>query len=220
MHFDYRVTRHRYAHMTRSMRLSLTSATHVSTTARRDTTHVVQSALRILLSHTHTHTHTHSSTLQSTKPGESPSSMPSLLDLPPELHAPIFELALTCETPLSLGDIYPDHHGETRHNNPHPHAPRSHTDRPANSASKPLPIFYASNAFAICLQPVCVEYIGERKGKTTRELVKKNHIRSQVAAASKQVIIISSSSSSSSSSMYAKVYVHSFRGHTHATIIP
>jgi hypothetical protein len=37
--------------------------------------------------------------------------MPSFLDIPPELRATIFELALAYETPLAISGIYPAYHG-------------------------------------------------------------------------------------------------------------
>jgi hypothetical protein len=92
--------------------------------------------------------------------------MPSLLTLPANLRATILELALTYDTPLSLNDIYPGYHGEgatatlTR-------AYLAPTQISRQLRRETLPLFYASNTFAICLQPVYVKYTGTRKGKRT-----------------------------------------------------
>ena len=90
--------------------------------------------------------------------------MPSLLDLPPELLATIFELALAHATPLSLHGIYPSYHGHgattalTR-----THLAPTQINRQLRREA--LPIFFRANTFAICLQPVCVKYMVQRKGK-------------------------------------------------------
>lgn len=102
--------------------------------------------------------------------------MPSLLDLPPKLRATIFELALTYETPLSLSGIYPDYHGQpaTTTTTTLTRAHLAPTQINRELRLEALPILYSSNTFAICLQPVCVKYIGERKGKL-REIFRRSY---------------------------------------------
>lgn len=99
--------------------------------------------------------------------------MPSLLDLFPELRATIFELALAYETPLSLSGIYPDYQGEAATTT----LTRTHlapTQINRELRLEALPVFFHSNTFAICLQPVCVKYLGERKGRL-REIFRKSY---------------------------------------------
>ena len=99
--------------------------------------------------------------------------MPSLLDLPPELRATIFGLALTCENPLSLSGIYPDYHGEGATTT----LTRTHlapTQINRQLRLEALPIFFRANTFAVCLQPVRVKYIGQRKGKP-REIFRRSY---------------------------------------------
>lgn len=84
-------------------------------------------------------------------------SMPTLLDLPPELRTAIHALALIHDSPLSIAGIYPDYHG------PGATTPltRTHlalTQVNAQLRAETLPIFYSANTFAICLQPVYVTY--------------------------------------------------------------
>jgi len=99
--------------------------------------------------------------------------MPSLLDLPPELRATIFELALAYETPLAISGIYPDYHGEAATTT----LTRTHlapTQMNRQLRLEALPTFFRANTFAICLQPVCVKYIGEQKGKL-REILRRSY---------------------------------------------
>ena len=90
--------------------------------------------------------------------------MPSLLDLPPELHTNIYTLALTHDSPISISGIYPAYHGHgattTLSRN---HLALTQTNRQLRLEA--LPIFYNSNTFTICLQPVCIKFIGRRKGR-------------------------------------------------------
>jgi hypothetical protein len=92
-------------------------------------------------------------------------TMPSFLDLPPELRAIIFELALTHDGPLSISGIYPDYHGLGATTT----LKRSHlapTQINRLLRYEALPIFYGANTFTICLQPVCVRFFGKRKGRS------------------------------------------------------
>lgn len=100
--------------------------------------------------------------------------MPSLLDLPPELRATIFDLALAYETPLSLTGIYPAYHGQpaTKTTLTRTHLAPTQINRELRLEA--LPIFFKTNTFAICLQPVCVKYIGQRKGKW-REILRRSY---------------------------------------------
>jgi hypothetical protein len=92
--------------------------------------------------------------------------MPSFLSLPPNLRTTILELALTYDHPLSLSGIYPDSHGEGATTT----LTRTHlapTQLNRQLRREALPLFFTSNTFALCLQPVYVKYIGTRKGKRT-----------------------------------------------------
>jgi len=88
--------------------------------------------------------------------------MPSFLSLPPELRTIIFELALAHDLPFSISGIYPDYHGRGATAT----LKRSHlapTQINRLLRHEALPIFYSINTFTICLQPVCVKFIGARR---------------------------------------------------------
>lgn len=90
--------------------------------------------------------------------------MPSFLDLPPELRNVIYELALTHDLPFSIKGIYPDYHGHGATTTlKRKHLALTQVNRQLRTEA--LPIFYSSNSFTICLQPVCVKYLGTKKGR-------------------------------------------------------
>lgn len=93
--------------------------------------------------------------------------MPSLLSLPANLRATILELALIYDHPLSLPGIYPGHHGDAATTTTLTRTHLAPTQLNRHLRLEALPLFYRSNTFAICLQPVYVKYIGTRKGKRT-----------------------------------------------------
>ena len=101
--------------------------------------------------------------------------MPSLLDLPPNLRATILSLALTHPTPLALPGIYPDYHNRAaRTTTTLTRAHLAPTQINQQLRLEALPLFYQSNTFAICLQPVCVKYLGRWKGKL-REIFRRSY---------------------------------------------
>ena len=148
--------------MTEPSALSLTHSNHVLIVARSHATHpnISQPALETLSKEPPST----KSLLRSTRtltPREP--TMPSLLDLPPELRATVFDLALAYETPIAISGIYPAYHGEAATTT----LTRTHlapTQISRQLRLEALPILYRANTFAICLQPVCVRYIGERVG--------------------------------------------------------
>lgn len=95
--------------------------------------------------------------------------MPSLLDLPRELRDQISSLALTHPAPFSLPGIYPDYHrgGRATTTLTRSHLALTQTNRQLRADTRTL--FYASNAFAICLQPVVVSFWRLGKDKRKRD---------------------------------------------------
>lgn len=105
--------------------------------------------------------------------------MPSLLHLPPDILTTILTLALAHASTLSLSGIYPPYHDHGATTT----LTRTHlapTKLNRQLRREALPIFYASNTFTICLQPVCVKYLGKRKGKW-REIFRRNYGDERVA---------------------------------------